>query len=101
MSTDGLILTDFPVGYFALIKYAVRDPSKLHCCWEGSVEVMSRERNIVTVQVLKTDKLHECGVSRLWPMVKIKVWVCCEARDQSGRLEGNNGAPFLPWSVMP
>jgi hypothetical protein len=65
----GVQPTEFAVGSYALVRYDVRAPSKLHCRWEGPVDVVSRKKNAVTVQDLTNGATHEYDVSRLRPFL--------------------------------
>jgi hypothetical protein len=65
----GVQPTEFAVGSYALVRYDVRAPSKLHCRWEGPVEIVSRKKNAVTVQDLTNGATHEYDVSRLRPFL--------------------------------
>lgn len=63
----GVIPTDFAVGTYALMSYAVRPPSKLSARWAGPYRIIARQGNSAELQDLTGGKDNTVDVSRLKP----------------------------------
>jgi hypothetical protein len=65
----GAVPTDFEVGSFVLVSYAVRPPSKLAARWAGPFRVVSRKANSFELEDLTGGPSKTVDISRLKPFL--------------------------------
>ena len=63
----GVVPTDFEVGSFVLVSYAVRPPSKLAARWAGPFRIVSRKANSFELEDLTGGPSKTVDISRLKP----------------------------------